>query len=182
VGQRNVTVLPADAGTTLGFAIGINNLFPMTAMATVMARTAHVTVDRQAAEAVSRREIINRVAAFGGSARRDPLVWDVTEGQRLARGVPRISGGVDERSRVVPFSEAQAYLANLLTAGRAAGREAAADEGLVSLSLKAFEQRHMRLELGVPADAHRGEFVLFHVSQRLEGFTVGGYTIVVEIS
>ena len=49
VGQRNVTVLPADAGATLGFEIGINNLFPMTAMATVMAHTAHVAVDRQAA-------------------------------------------------------------------------------------------------------------------------------------
>ena len=40
----------------------------------------------------------------------------------------------------------------------------------------------MRLELGVPADARQGEFVLFHLSQRLEGFMVGGYTIAVEIS
>lgn len=182
VGQRNVTVLPADAGATLGFAIGVNNLFPMTAMATVMARTAHVAIDRQAPETLSQREIVNRVAVFDGSELRDPLVRDVTEGQRVARSVPRISGGLDERSHVVPFPEARTYLANLLAAGRAASREAASDGVLVSLSMKAFEQRRVRLELGVPADARRGEFVLFHVSQRLEGFTVGGYTIVVEIS
>ncbi len=185
VGQRNVTVLPGDPGATLAFAIRINNLFPMMATATVTARTAHVAVERRAAETPSPRDIVNRVAAFGGSAPQDPLVRDVTEGQRLARSAPRILASLDERSQVVPYPEARTYLANLLTSDRpalATGEETGRVVSVASISMKAFEQRRMHLELGVPANAHPGEFVLFHLSQRLEGFTVGGYTIVVQMS
>jgi hypothetical protein len=48
--------------------------------------------------------------------------------------------------------------------------------------MPAFEQRRMHLDLGVPGYAHPGEFVVFHLFQRLQGFTVGGYTVVVPIS
>jgi hypothetical protein len=185
VGQRNLTVLPGDPGGTLDFGIGVNNLFPMTATATVTARMAHVAVDRRAADTLSRRDIVNRVAAFDGSAGREPLARDVTEGQRLARSAPRIHGSLDERSRIVPFPEARAYLANLLAsdgaAPSAAVREAGRDTTLASISMEAFEQRRMHLELGVPANARPGEFVLFHLFQSLAGFAVGGYTIVVQI-
>jgi hypothetical protein len=48
--------------------------------------------------------------------------------------------------------------------------------------LAPFEQRRLMVQMGVPGDAKRDEFVVFHLTQKTEGLLVGGYTVVAYIA
>jgi len=47
--------------------------------------------------------------------------------------------------------------------------------------LAPFEQRRLMVQIRVPGDAKRDEFVVFHLTHKTEGLLVGGYTIVAYI-
>lgn len=64
-GQRNITVLEAEAGETVEFTLEVNNLFPVLAQATITARIEHVFVTNVAMEKLDHRGIINHVVAYG---------------------------------------------------------------------------------------------------------------------
>lgn len=68
VGQRNVTVLQAEAGATLPFKLELNNLLPLTAQTMVFARAQHFAVAGTLQKAFGPVELTHRLAAFGRPA------------------------------------------------------------------------------------------------------------------
>lgn len=64
VGQRNVTVLPAQAGETLPFQMELNNFLPMKTKTTVFLRAAHIAVRQEMYKKLSPRELTNTVLFF----------------------------------------------------------------------------------------------------------------------
>ncbi len=97
-----------------------------------------------------------------------------------------IGARLADAARIVPTPHADAHLGHMLLASEVlATRGRCAKEGgdalLPELVLKPFEQRQLHLELGIPPDARRGEFVVFHLAQRTEDLLLGGYAIVVEV-
>lgn len=60
--------------------------------------------------------------------------------------------------------------------------DALRESPLQQAALEAFEQRHLMVEIKVPADATLGEFLAVHLQQRVTGMLVGGYTVLVQVS
>ena len=47
-------------------------------------------------------------------------------------------------------------------------------------NLDGFEQKHLEVDIGVPSNAKRGEFIVVHMQQWSAGMLVGGYTVLIE--
>jgi hypothetical protein len=186
VGQRNIAVLPSKVATMLSFGVNVYNPFPLAAATRITARIRHVVMSRTAFRTLSRPQMVNEAAAFEprSSARRD-VVRDAREvgGTRRA---PEISARLSERGSIVPSPGARAYFAHLLLAAEepvASGEHVDTQDEILlhETTLRAFENRRLELELGVPAGAQPGEFLVFHLVQTTADLTVGGYTIVVPL-
>lgn len=186
VGQRNLAVLPSKIAAKLSFGVDVYNPFPLAGATLITARIQHLVVSRAALETLPPAQVVNEVAAFDprSQARRD-VVRDARE-VGGARRAPEISARLSERGSIVPSPGARAYLARLLLAAEeqlASGEcvDTRDDVPLHETTLRAFENRRLELELGVPAGAQPGEFIVFHLLQTTADLTVGGYTIVVPI-
>jgi len=116
---------------------------------------------------------------------RADLVRGVTDVDQRYRSAPYISSTLAERGRLVKQTSARGYLGLLLTASdtlMARAQSIESDELVVQeISLQSSEQRNLILEMGVPANARQGEFVVFHMTQKMEGLSVGGYTVVLRV-
>ncbi|HEX2340290.1 MAG TPA: hypothetical protein VHI98_07415 [Vicinamibacterales bacterium] len=181
VGQRNIGVVHAAPGKPIQLSLGVNNLAPMLTSVRVTARMQDVVVNPEATARWSRYEIVNAVAHHvrGEDSR------DIIEMAGFERSAPRVRSQLSDRTTLAPSREAHRFFAQLMgSAGRA--RESTADTSenitLHELTMQGFEGRQLDLELGVPNNGARGEFVVFHVMQQIAGLAVGGYTVIVEVA
>lgn len=88
-----------------------------------------------------------------------------------------------ESRRFLPIANRDAANRDKL-AGLAASASAQPESPMLLLETAEFEgleQRRLKLELGVPANAAPGEFLVAHVQQRIGTAVIGGYTIVIAI-
>jgi hypothetical protein len=53
---------------------------------------------------------------------------------------------------------------------------------LQTIALEPNERRTLQIELQVPGNTRRGEFLVMHVVQRVEAVPIGGYTVVVQVT
>lgn len=206
-GQRNVTVISAPPGGLVNFGLEFNNIFPHATMATIAFRAEHLALTTVPRGLFEFNEVLGAMVAHtipampvrASAARRAALrarrplsvergaagkavapiaVREILEG----RGAPSLRSVIEERSATVPYANADAYVARLFQARAArSGERAVPVTRLHELQMKAFEQRHLQLQLGVPPGARPGEFVVFHLVQENEGFPLGGYAVVVEV-
>ncbi len=65
VGQKNVTVLPAQAGQSLNFTLEVVNLFPLPAQVEIMARTAHLAFSPQVLKKAPTPQLVETVLGHG---------------------------------------------------------------------------------------------------------------------
>lgn len=96
-----------------------------------------------------------------------------------------ISARLSEGSTLMAQSHPRSVLANLLLAAdKFVGTSSADGRGqrlLDGVRMRPFEQRHVELELSIPAAAAAREYISFHIGQTAEGLPMGGYTIVVHV-
>lgn len=93
VGQRNITVLEGETGTTLTFSLKVGNLFARSLEALITARVQHLTISPEAMKRFGFRDIVNHAVEAGAGP--------FNTGQELmARYVP----GTDAHNRVVRAS------------------------------------------------------------------------------
>jgi hypothetical protein len=186
--QRNITVITASPGQTVPFWLMVNNVAPMMAKTTIAMRTAHLAVARATMSTMSNQDVVDSAVSFQrGSA--TGALRQVNEGGAFARSAPHVQSELSERVGVVPSSEGRRSFANLLLNMPAPGgfrrQEHAADAevGLVlhEVTMDAFEQRRLHLELSVPANAQPGDFIVFHLTQSTADMEVGGYTAVLGV-
>jgi hypothetical protein len=207
VGQRNVTVLQASAGSEFSLQLQINNAWPLRAATQILARTEHVAVAEATRERLNKRTLLAGVLAYGNPEpapaqpgsdlppnaadydKTDPLqlsgmVYGARENPGFVRASPALSAKIAEESITLHPSAPGAHLANLLLERDAHPAVCTSFPGFVlqELTLKPFEQRLLSLHVQVPADARPGEFIVFHLAQVSEGFTAGGYAVVIWIT
>lgn len=118
---------------------------------------------------------------------KEVYVLGLSEMSRAVCSQPRILASISERLGYIAPSERREQMANLMLASykyasSSVYRDTRHTIALESITLKAFEQRRVSLELGIPAGARGGEYIAFHLSQRVEEMAVGGYAIVVRVT
>jgi hypothetical protein len=179
VGQRNISVLPGKPGQVLSFQVWVNNPAPMMARTMVFAPLSLVTAPR-AAGRLTRQDLLMQLVH---GSRANAVTHGRDDGQ-FRGGAPTIRSELSDRSSSSPSAEGRRYFAELLAESEMADLRGEAPGGtgsiLHELTLGPFERRLLHLELGVPAGARPGEFMVWHLTQRLEGLSLGGYTIVIE--
>lgn len=183
VGQRNITVLQGGAGQIIKFSLGINNFFPLAAHVAVTARTEQVVVAPATLGSMMFREVVSRVATLDGQ--QTAAAPKATKQYHVARTAVHLRTRVSRPIRVVPTKGARGYLGHLfLEADRISAvrrRRRSHDKTLHDITMEAFEQRRLDLQLSIPANARPGAFIVVHLVQSALGLPMGGYTIVVQV-
>ena len=115
-----------------------------------------------------------------------PLLVSKVAGGAGFRGTACISSKFTDYSCLIKQSGAQGFLGQQLLAAdklTAPGPCVDLQRNLIlqDTILAAAEQRRLNLQLGVPANARKDEFVVFQIDQRAEGHLVGGYTVILQI-
>jgi len=105
---------------------------------------------------------------------------------RQTRSAAGIYSKLGEPQRRVLSGESFGSAGQLFTAADTLSREARApQEGrdllLHTLDFEPNELRTLELEFRVPGNAAPGEFVVFHIVQRVDTIPIGGYTVIVMI-
>jgi hypothetical protein len=177
-GQRNVTVVAAKPGQLQTFPLWTTNPAPMTAATLITARMTHVALAaREGRTRLTRNDQLTRIIhnVQGASVMRE------REDFQFGAGAPSIRSMLSERISSAPSVTGRRYFGELLARSNAGAGRTRADAVLHDLQMGAFERRQIQVEIGVPAGARPGEFVVCHIMQSIEGLSVGGYTIVIEI-
>ena len=125
-----------------------------------------------------------RTAAFETSG----IIIDIQEMKNFKRSSPRIeSRFTPEYSKIVAPYQHSKYttLKNAITAAEKLNNPTPGiNQGLEILLqetlFKPYEQRALEVEFGIPAGAKPGEFIVYNLSQRTEGFLTGGYTVIIK--
>jgi hypothetical protein len=73
VGQRNVTVLPGEAGESLKFTLEVVNLFPLPAQVEITARIAHLAFSPKVLKATPARQLVKTILGHGAPLSNTPL-------------------------------------------------------------------------------------------------------------
>lgn len=98
---------------------------------------------------------------------------------------PSVKTIISEEVRYVKNPRADDLLANHLIANKYTERSVCHNEkvGTASerLKMNAFEQRSLNVEIQIPEDAGKGEFIAFHFLQETRNLPVGGYSILVKV-
>jgi hypothetical protein len=199
VGQRNVTVVQSSAGEIVHFRVAVTNLIHEAAQVTLASRIEQVTVTYS--DALAPRDLVNLVAAYvrgaatasvdsthlpnepraGAVPARGPVLRDASAG----RSAPHVHARLSAESKVIPSAGARVDLDRLRRGAglvRSSGSHLGNVHTLEVLAMRALEQRRAELELKIPADARPGEFIVFHLTEAVEGLVLGGYTIVVRVT
>jgi hypothetical protein len=209
-GQRNVTVLQAPPGAKVPFRLEFNNIFPHATTAVLTLRSHHLALTQPVEGLFAFNEALSLLVAHGitvpavrASAQRRAAILATrplsimrsaetqTSPERVAvreiaqdRGLASIVSSIDERSAILVYPDADAYIGRLYLAREASTRGQCCAPPMTRLHevpMRAFEQRYLTLELGIPDGARPGEFIVFHVMQENDGFQLGGYTVVIHV-
>lgn len=207
-GQKNVTVLPALAGEIVKFTVEFNNIFPYASEATLGFRVDQLTLTQPVAGLFEFNEALGALVAFGAptiavrqSAQRkaairakrplsllQPAPSEAYLSQKMVkevsgRGAASIASSIDHRTAIVDYANADEYVGRLFLARASNSTRACQPMNVLhQIAMQPFEQRHLTLELGVPAGCQPGDFVVFHLAQENEGFVLGGYVIVIRVT
>lgn len=178
VAQRNITVLEAVAGSSLNFAVYLNNPLPMQMRTAVHAKTARVTVRGHGGPELN-RALVDRIAVFGQrgvsgmtDSRDEPLL------ERATGARATVDAQLGEESRFFRPADGEQHADGVQRGQRALRLGGVVLDGI---SLLPFEQRPLHTRLHIPPDSTPGEFVVFHLMQATEHVLAGGYAVVVRV-
>jgi len=195
VGQRNITVLEGAPGQTVNFTLGVNNIFPVATQVAIKARVEQIAVAPSLLAVTTLRQVVSQAAVLSTVQAASP---EVVDGFHLSPSSGRLSSLLSKPVRAVPVKGAYAYLGQrLLDAdrnvvighpmknhnkrGTRSGRRDR-NQVLHDTEMEAFEQRLLEIRLRVPSDSRSGTFIVVHLAQDGLGLSMGGYTIVVQVS
>lgn len=111
---------------------------------------------------------------------------NITTRAAYASSAACINSTFDDHACVVGHQGGRKFIGDLLSAmdklsPAAQLVDASRDLVLHELTLANSEQRRLVIELGLPGDTRRNEFVVVHLTQKTEGLILGGYTIVAHV-
>lgn len=207
VGQRNITVLQGNPGTTLALPLWVYNPWHGAGQTLVTARAERFSIRTGAEDWRLDRPLLDQLVALssapeqlGEMAGRGHTAMQRTRpggreehGQRAATTILRqpgqtgpISAKLREGSEILPTRDARSQLAQRLMAAEqfaSGGNSEAPALGsrLHAATLDEFERRHLHVEFGVPHDARRGEVIVHRLIQTTNELIAGGHTIVIEV-
>lgn len=210
-GQRNVTVVESKAGEFLKFSLKLNNLFALKADQSIHIRTQRLTLAADTkipmdvlidhALIAGDMDVFSRanlMSMFKGDARKLKdartvsrfLSQSKTYNPRLFNQVksvknPLIKTGISEEYRFIENPNADVLLGNLLLNKQYTEKGKCMDTGhgmaMEAIALKPFEQRNFDLEIQIPQDAEKDEFIAIHLLQESHDLAIGGYSILVKV-
>jgi hypothetical protein len=182
VGQRNLAVLQAGQNQVVHFGVNVNNFFPVPARIAVGARIEHA-VAAGAASAMTERERVTRVIA--AAARQRSSSHEASDGVGISSSQTHIASQLSGPAAHTPDAGARASLGRFLLqtpdAATAPGAAVQRDVMLQETTMEPFEQRHLTLEIAVPASIKSGEYLVVHLWQRFMDLSMGGYTIIIRV-
>lgn len=98
---------------------------------------------------------------------------------------PSVKTIISEEVQYVENPEADNLLANHFMANTYTKRSICYNEkvgiAIEQLKMNAFEQRSLKVEIQIPEDADKGEFIAFHFLQETQNLPIGGYSILVKV-
>ncbi len=114
------------------------------------------------------------------------LLMDVSEDLHGAQSAVSLKTAWTGEMSVRKPARQGAAAANLLLAddelARGGAFQTIRESTVQRATLEGFEQRRLALEIGIPPGAAAGEFFAVHLSGRVGGMLIGGYTVVVQVS
>jgi hypothetical protein len=210
VAQRNVNVLKSAAGTALNLDLELNNFLAFATKTQVVVRAYHIAIQDDQGGRTDRLKVLNRVIGFGAwvptptemanilrseSSNRTQAMnaahWiksplDNEAGFRRVNSSFRVVAEVSERRMKLLASEPRRFSAELLLARDAMTKGMCGSAGgaqrISELTMDALESRQVHLQVDLPHSARRGEFLVFHFEQLADEISLGGYTLIVEVT
>ncbi|NML52521.1 hypothetical protein HHL19_18175 [Streptomyces sp. R302] len=170
VGQRNLTVEPAQGGST-AMTLTLTNPLPFSARMLVTLRADMFEIDAEHLAKTGETEVLTGLAALAG----DPDAPKEGPVRRVGRP-PAVKVSVGEVVGTVPTDATRDYAAALVQhVGR--GADPAAGEVVATARMRAGEQRGVEI-VADAVEPKAGWFTVVTLGQLWEDLPLGGYTLV----
>ncbi|MDG1573276.1 hypothetical protein OZ410_13180 [Robiginitalea sp. M366] len=209
-GQRNVTVQESPAGATFSLTLKLNNTFALGFVQTVRMESHHIRFQEGKKWSLKDKTVVamnftedlalNRTNFTKMFHKRSETYKDARTAARIQAAkkvnpewaiqaitpdrMPVVHTEISAKRRFIKNPQADADLGQHLIRTRSTERTRCAKPGLIleQMRMEAFEQRDFNLEVQVPHEAQKGDFLVIHLQQEIHEMAMGGYSIVVHIT